>query len=122
MDDFKAYDNEMKSLFDEIKRLTKLSNTDRWKRVCKLIEEVGEYAECQNSAAGEIGCRYKHLNDSNALEEISDILIVTLSLLSTYDGVDLNDIYNLMRIKLIKWNDNVMEESVIKNIQDKKQK
>lgn len=93
-------------MFLKIQDLTRRSKTNLWKRLAKLIEEVGEFSEALLSSEEEIGCEYKHLTKDDRDVELVDVLILVLSMLSL-EGRDVNYINQIIDTKTSKWEANL---------------
>ena len=105
----------METIYKEIKRLTKLSNTNEDKRYLKLNEEVGELAEAILSCNKEIGCEYKDKTKNDIFEEICDVIVVAMSMATLQDDKNYTNMKSIINEKLIKWNSNILIKEGMRN-------
>lgn len=102
----------MREIYNRIKKLTEMSNTNIDKRFQKLIEEIGEFAQAKLSADKEVGCDYKELTKDDCFEEVADIIVVALSLSTLYEDKGFDGLMEIIEKKLNKWNKNVNKKKV----------
>lgn len=102
----------MEEIYNKIKTLTLLSDTNIDKRFQKLIEEIGEFAQAKLSSDNEVGCGYKKLTKDDCFEEVADIIVVALSLSTLYENKGLKELVYIINKKLDKWKKNVTQKKV----------
>ena len=87
---------------DEIFRLADLDKKDLTQKALKLCEEAGEVAQAVLSYTKAPVCGYKNKNQGDILEEVSDVIIVALSIARKL-GFSKEDINTVIENKLVKW-------------------
>ena len=87
---------------DEIFRLADLDKKDLTQKALKLCEEAGEVAQAVLSYTKAPVCGYKNKNQGDILEEVSDVIIVALSIARKLE-LSKEDINTVIENKLAKW-------------------
>jgi len=87
---------------DEIFRLADLDKKDLTQKALKLCEEAGEVAQAILSYTKAPVCGYKNKNQGDVLEELSDVIIVALSIARKLE-FSKEDIDTVIENKLAKW-------------------
>ena len=87
---------------DEIFRLADLDQKDLTQKALKLCEEAGEVAQAVLSYTKAPVCGYKNKNQGDVLEELSDVIIVALSIARKLE-FSKEDIDTVIENKLAKW-------------------
>lgn len=108
MEWFDEHFEEVKELptMDKIHKLSIENEKSLEQIALKMSEEVGEVSQALLSYLKANGSAYKGLGAEDVIEECVDVMIVAYSLIYKLGGND-QDIKNLMREKVNKWEEKV---------------
>lgn len=95
----------MDQLLKEIKRLSQKEPKTLEQMALKLSEEAGETAQAVLSYQKASGSNYKQLGLEDVKEECIDALLVSLAMF--YKMSDDEDLYDLIRKKITKWDSKI---------------
>jgi len=106
------------TFIEQVLYLSKQDKKTLYQKMIKLSEEVGELGEAILSKTYASGCEYKNKKTIDIIEEIGDVITISLSILSLIYNNDITEkqlqcIEQCWLRKLVKW------ESKIKAISNK---
>lgn len=86
-----------------IKEITYQDKKTLSERALKLSEETGEVSEAVLSYTNACGCSYKHKTRKDILEECTDVIIISLSLICAISEEE--NLKEMFETKIKKWNE-----------------
>ncbi|AVI93388.1 conserved protein of unknown function [Oenococcus oeni] len=92
----------MDNLIDQIRKAAATEPKKTEQQFMKLSEELGEACQAYLSSQGTSGNKYKNLNQESVKEELVDVVLVAMALLSQLGTSD-QDIKSLAERKISKW-------------------